>query len=887
MPDWKKEIGERLAGLKLEAAREAEIIEELSQHLEDRYQELVIEGATSTDASRIALAELSDGPMLALELSRIERSVRREPAIWGAKGGRFPSFNFISDFRYALRSLGRARWFAIAAALTFAFGIGVNVAVFSAVDRVLFRALPYDHPDQIFQLGEYGPGRDRPYGTLPASYVVGSRHLSGVVDGSVAGFPNLFSMSREPGNEARILLTSVSYNTLAVFGVRPLIGRDFTEQDARAKNAAALISYDLWRGKFNGAQDIIGRKVWSNDEPTEIIGVLPPEFIPASSFLYPSSAGLVLDFDRLESAPPGSREPPPYLRLKTGVSSTAVQAEIDAFVERWKQAEPPPRPGSPKTAVRLLPLKTVLFGAYASYLWLIVAAGALVLVIACANLASLLLVRGRSREHQAAVRVALGASAARLMRTAVVESLVLSFAGTLIGLLALAWAGRGLEALLPPLFSRYSAPAYDLRVIGFSILTATLSALLAGVLPCLRLAKVDVLPLLQQGGGRSRTARLRGGRSLLVVEAAVSVVLVAGAMMTARSLIGLVSTDVGFKPEALYSVRVVLPPVRDAQTSYQQYMQVLEVVRDLHGVNQASAADVSPISGFVGMDRLGPGFDSGFRWQVTNGFFETMGMRLIAGRTFSSADLVQPGNVGILSQMGLHLVWPGIQPSEAVGRMLEFPGEAPRQVIGVVSDVRSSYSRVPSPSLYLPISPERFRFLMFVARSQTGAALSLSELRNRVRERIATPTFVSIGYVPDLFSSGLLDQKFRTMLFSTFGIVALLLAAVGLYAVGSFEVAMRRSEMGVRMSLGATAGNLQRLVIRDALTPVVVGILVGLIVTYWGAKFLQSFLYQVDARDPVTYVLVALVLIATAIVAAWLPARRAARTDPATVLRAE
>jgi predicted permease len=462
---------------------------------------------------------------------------------------------------------------------------------------------------------------------------------------------------------------------------------------------------------------------------------------------------------------------------------------------------------------------------------------------------------------------------------------MLSFVGTLMGLLALVWASKGLQVLIPPVFSRYAAPVYDARVIGFSILTATLSALLAGILPCLRLAKVNVLSALQHAAGRGRSGRLRAGRSLLAVEAAVSVVLVAGAMMTAGSLISLLSTDVGFKPEGLYSVRVVLPPMKDTQTSYQQYVQVLGLVRNLHGVNQASAADVLPMISAAGMARLGPGFDSGFRWQVTDGFFETMGMRLIAGRTFSSADLVQPGNVGILSQMGLRLVWPNIQPSEAIGRMLEFPGEAPRQVIGVVSDVRSSYSRDPSPSLYLPVSPERFRFLMYVARAQTGAALSLSELRNRVRERIATPTYVSIGYLPDQFSSGLLDQKFRTVLFATFGVVALLLAAVGLYAVGSFEVAMRRFEMGLRMSLGATPGNLQLLVIREALGPVVVGVSIGLICTYWAAKFLQSFLYKVDVRDPVLYILVALVLVATATLAAWLPARSAAKTDPIVALR--
>ncbi len=699
MPDWKKEIGERLAGLKLEVAREAEILDELSQHLEDRYQELTRAGATREEAYQATQAELGDRARLLAELRHVESSVKREPVAWGAQRGGNVITELMYDVRNAFRSLVRARWFTIGAALTFALGIGVNVAVFSSVDRMLFRALPYDHPEQIFQMGEYESGTNQTYSSMPASYVIESRHLSGVVDSCVAAFTTSYSTSREPGDEPRIGLTSVSFNTLTVFGVRPFMGRDFTKEDAKASRGEALISYDLWRERFNGAPDIIGRLLWVEDRSVEIIGVLPAGFIPASGFLDPTSSGLSLGGDTLESAAHGARLPRPYLRLKSGVSSAAAEAEINSRVEHLKETETV-RPGAPKMVLRLVSLRTALFGFYKSYLWLIVAAAALVLIVACANLASLLLVRARSREHQAVVRVALGASTSRLMRTAVVESLMLSFGGTLMGLLVLVWASKGLAALIPPVFSRYAAPVYDARVIGFSILAATLSALLAGILPCLRLAKVNVSASLQHTAGRGRGGRLRGGRSLLAVESAVSVVLVAGAMMTAGSLIDLVNMDVGFKPEALYSVRVGLPPAQDAQTSYQQYMQVLEVIRDLHGVNQASAADVLPISGFGGMARLGAGFDSGFRWQVTNGFFETVGMRVIAGRTFSSADLIQPGKVGILSQMGLHLVWPGIQPAEAVGRMLEFPGEAPRQVIGVVSDVRSSYARAP---LALPL----------------------------------------------------------------------------------------------------------------------------------------------------------------------------------------
>jgi predicted permease len=887
MPEWRKEIASRLAGLKVDPVREAEILEELAQHLEDRYQELLRGGATHEEAYQAIQGEWGQGGKFMDELRKIERMTKREPIAWGAQMGRNLISALVFDLRTAVRSVSRSPWFAIGAALTFALGIGVNVAVFSTVDRALFRAMPYDHPDKIYQLGQYEAGTNKTYGTVPASWVTESRRLSSVVDVSVAGFSLVHSMSSDPADERVIRLTEASFNTLSVFGIRPFLGRDFTEEDARGKNASVLISYNLWRGRFNGDPDILGRKLWrSRSDPVEIIGVLPASFIPASFSFDPTSDGLALDFDTLATARPGELRYKPYVRLKSGTSVAAAQAEIDVLVEHLKQTEPAPRPGTPKIVARLVPLKTTLFGAYAPYLWLVTAAAALVLLVACANLASLLLVRGRSREHQAAVRLALGASTFRLMQTALIESLVLSVAGTFIGLLFLAWTGKGMQALLPAIFSRFAAPAYDGRVVVFSVLAASFSALFAGILPCLRLSRIDIISVLQQLAGRGRTGRLRGGRSLLIVEAAVSIALVAGATMAARSLIGLLSTDLGFKPDGLYNVSVRLPPVQDPQLRYRQNLQVLDELRRFHGVQSAGAAFITPVSAGVAGDRLGAGFKQAFRWQITDGFIEAMGMRLVSGRTFISDDLSHPESVGILSEMGLRLVWPALRPAEAVGRMLEFPGEAPRQVVGIVSDVRPDYATAPLPSLYVPISPGRFG-RMFEARGQARSPLSAAELRDRIQGQIATPLSVTITYEPDLLSKGLLNQKFITMLFSTFGIAALLLAAVGLYAVASLEVTMRRSEMGLRMSLGATPGNVQRLMIRETLGPVIAGVAIGIIGTYWASKFAQSFWYKIDSRDPVTYLLAALVLLAATTLAAWLPARRASRIDPMAALRCE
>ena len=884
MPDWKKEVAARLSGLRLDPARETEICEELAQHLEDRYQELLRGGATEKEAYQAIQAEWGQGGKLMDEIRKVERIARHEPIAWGAQVGRNLIGALAFDFRSAIRSLTRSRWFAVGAALTFALGIGVNVAVFSAVDRVLFRALPYDHWDQIYEMGEYEAGTDRSYGTMPAAWVVESRRLSSVADICVTGFTSSsYSMSSDPADESAIRLTDASFNTLDVLGVRPFMGRDFTREDAQQKRACALISYSLWRGRFNGAPDIVGRRLWrSGSEPVAIIGVLPASFISASYFFDPASDGLALTSDNFDAAKSGERFYRSYVRLKPGMSHAAAEAQINTLVERLG----PEEPGAPKMVVRLVPLKTALFGRYASYLWLVVAAAGLVLLVACANLASLLLVRGRSREHQAAVRLALGASTFRLMQTAWIESLILSFIGTLIGLMVLAWTGQGMQALLPPVFSRFAVPAYDARVIVLSICAASFSALFAGVVPCLRLSRIDILASLQQFAGRGRMGRLRGGRGLLVVEAAVSLALVAGATMGARSLMGLMSNDLGFKPDGLYNIGIRFPPTKDPHVYYQRNIAVLDELRRLHGVQSAGAAFVSPISAGAPGGRLGAGPTKASRWQITDGFIEAMGMRLVAGRSFTSADLDYPESVGILSEMGLQLVWPGLRPAEAIGRLLETAGEAPRRIIGIVSDVRSAHASLPLPSFYVPVTP-RLPGRDFAVRLQSGATWSAAEIRDRIQARVAPPLSVRITCEADLLSRGLLNQKFITMLFSAFGIVALILAAVGLYAVASFEVALRRSEIGLRISLGATPGNVQRFVIREALGPVVIGLGVGIIGTYWASKFAQSWWYKIDSRDPMTYLLAATVLIAATTFAAWLPARRASRIDPMAALRCE
>jgi hypothetical protein len=312
----------------------------------------------------------------------------------------------------------------------------------------------------------------------------------------------------------------------------------------------------------------------------------------------------------------------------------------------------------------------------------------------------------------------------------------------------------------------------------------------------------------------------------------------------------------------------------------------LQALSSAPGVAAAAAVDINPLSGAIGMGPIGPGLPGSSRWRVTAEYFAALGMRLLAGRQLSETDVAADAPVGVLSEAGMRQVWPGLRADEAIGRTLRFPGERDREIVGVVGDIRSSHAAQPTPSLYVPLTFRDFRRAEFALRMAPGATSGLSEIRSRLAQTGVPAASVTIGDVSLRMRSGLADQRFRALLFSLFGITALLLAALGLYAVGAFEVTRRRREMGIRLSIGASRGALQWLIMRQTVAPVLAGLVVGLCGAYWAASFLQSFLHGVDGRDPVTLVLVAIVLLASAALAAWLPTRRAARLDPAAVLRA-
>ena len=795
-----------------------------------------------------------------------------------------------SDLRYAFRSLRAAPVFAITAIFTFALGIGVNVAVFSAVDRMLFRPLPYANVDRLMFLRNCTLQTGLCGGSFPSQIAFELQRQSATVeDLAVFGFSSRFQISRDPDAEPPVQMIGVSPRVLKVLGVQPVLGRDATADEIASKRQLAWISHEAWTARFNRAPDALGRRMWAGMEEAEIIGVLPSGFIPpAWTQQVPRWDGLVLEYDGWAGIAPTGGVAAPVVRLRPGASREAAHAEIESLVAAIPV--PPAAPGRPpaaRPAIRVDPVRDGLLSRYRSYLWLVVAAAAMVLAVAAANLSTLLLVRGRARGQVGAVCAALGASRGRLARSALLESAIVCVAGAAVTLATLALVSNSLRAVLPPIFARYAASVDDFRVLGFSLLVACASGVIAGLWPAWRASRVDVRTLLQSS---ARTSRIRtvGGRSLLAIEAALGTTLVLGGVLCVRSFAGMTREDLGFVPKDLYTISAaaVSRPASE-QAALAWYRDALDALKGVPGVRSVGGADVVVASAMAPMRGLSAAYpQQGGRYQITSSYFETIGTPFLAGRAFTEAEVQAAGNVAILNDAAARLIWPNDPPAAVVGRVLQLPDAAPRQVIGIVPVLKSwSDSRAPA-ALYLPVGAERSSFSQAVVRVEPGRTLDVRAVRGALTSRLGEVR-IEVRSVPDTLEPYLVDPRFRAVLLGTLALTGLLLAVIGLYAVATADVTLRRYETGVRLALGATTREVFRRVILDTCGPVVGGVAAGLIFAFWSAQFFQTFLHRVDGRDPWTYALVALTLLSTAVVAAWLPARRAASTDPATVLRAQ
>jgi hypothetical protein len=411
-----------------------------------------------------------------------------------------------------------------------------------------------------------------------------------------------------------------------------------------------------------------------------------------------------------------------------------------------------------------------------------------------------------------------------------------------------------------------------------------LSGVFASVVPCWQLSKFDALSHLLHGGLTGRAKRFRSAKLILCVEVVFSTVLIVGAGLTGRTLLNLQGSDVGFVPDRLWIISAYLPPLTDRSLLLRQYEDMVGIIGHAPGVRVATASDSMPTTGTVGrpMSSAATGTQ---RIATTSHFFETLGMRVIAGRQLIDEDMNGVVPVGVLSVRGLTYVWPDVNPQEAVGRFLEFPGEVPRKVVGIVSDVRSRYAAPAVPTLYVPVVPSNVSALLFAARGDIDPSAAAAELARQFRAHGLDPHAVQVRRVSDDFASTIVDQTFRARLLVVFGFCALLLASVGIYAIQAFTVGLRAKEFAVRVSLGASPRRLVIFVLLETLLPVSIGVLIGLGFSAAAARLIESILYGVSANDPLTFTLAVIILWMVAMIAGWIPARRAARNSPSALMK--
>ena len=834
--------------------------------------------------SRGLMVRLMFWPRMCADLMATARAERR--AGWHGSW-RWNAADIALDVRSSFRNLRRSPSFAAAAILTFGLGIGVNLAVLSVIDRAMFRPLPYGDANALVHMHSLR----RSSGPAPTAYL--PRIVTETLRTQATSFEGiavsllLSSPVTLDGIANPFRFNSASINLLKVLKVSPIAGRDFAAEDIQSKAAEQplLLTEEAWERRFNRAPGVISKSFKAGRTAYRVVGILPSGFfVPASSF-DGEVDGIVAQVPNPGPLTPMELGPAAIGRLRPGVTLEQARTEVDVIMANLKQPTPSPFLGRP---LDMQPLRAGLFQLYRPYVWLVFAAVAAVFLAACVNLATLFLARGRAKEHEAAVRTALGASRGQVLRSALVEAFVLCLLSSIGALLVCTVSFNGLLAIVPAAFRGIAVSPLDARLIVITLVASLATALLAGGWPALRASRVDVTEGLRRDW-RSTGSRLRGGSTLLAIEAAFGVFMVAGAAMTLHSFLGLVLKNPGFAATDLYEVSVNHGYSKERFYEPLRVQRVIDTVREQPGVVAAGAASIMPVGRTQTADDefwKTRGLE-GIRLGVGSGLFAALGTPLLAGREFTDADVSSAALLAIVNRSAAAALFPSVDAGDVVGRSVDTAGGS-RTVIGVVADVKPMPGLGADAALYVPVTarevPFRQSSVTVAVRMAPGSTLDAAVLTARLNEQFS-PATARASLVIDALSPNLQQPRFQALLFGSVALIGLLLAAIGLYAVTAFDVARRRAELGIRLSLGARASDLRSLVIRGALRPVLVGTSAGLIGAWWAASLLQGFVFEVNVRSPWTYAGVTLVLVITAVIAAWRPAQKAARTDPASVLR--
>jgi predicted permease len=857
----------------------AEVAEELACHLEMRAEELMRTGMNPRDAHVQARREYGRVDLSAAALARMDGQVEQR-----RRARRFMA-EIWQDARTGLRLLARGPGFTVVAVLTLALGIGANTAIYSVLDAILLRPLPYPDPDRIMMVSETRDG-GIPNSSSGGAFLDWRAHQTRfdalVLTGRIAA--NL----RGTGAPDRLIGMEVSHELLDVLGIQPLLGRGFLPDEDRpgGNNHVVILTESLWRSRFASDASILDRTIILDEVPRRVIGVLPRGgwMLKEDSFFIPA----VLTPGTERASRSGH-----WAAIFGRLAPEATPAQADAELKQIKQQLNAQYPGFKQVwSVAVQPVTDVLGGVTRTPLLILLGAVSLVLLIACANVANLLLARGCHRQAELAVRAALGASGARLVRQVLTENLMLALLGGLTGI-GVAFVGvdvlRGLTSSSMPIAFE---PQLNLQVLLFSLAITVATGPLVGLLPALRARTPDLRTTISSGSkGTAGGGRQRTQSALIVAEVALTVVLLASAGLLLRSLARTISTDPGFEPARILTFDVSLPDAayQSADTRLAFANELLVRLRGIAGVEGAGTAMAIPF--------IGGGYGEFFNRPdgqvspvigridfVSPGYLEALGTRLLAGRSLAEADNRRGGpRVAVISESTMKMFFPA---RDAVGQPLRVRGQV-WEVVGVVADVVDRRLDVPhGPFAYVPsaFNPSRFAVVVRTPLEPLGL---VETMRGEVASLDPGVALANPQSLDQAMAESMVQRKLVLALVGTFAATALLLAAIGLYGVMAYAVATRRREFGIRMAFGAVRSDLVHQVLRGGLGLTTAGLMLGLTGAIAASHLLASELYQVRGTDPAVLAGTATTVLAVAALACWIPAWRASRLDPTAALRAD
>ena len=894
MPNWIEEIRKRLVGLNLSPTREAEIIDELSQHLEERYRELSY--IAEERAYQTVLDELDDGELLANQLRKVEHQFYPEPVVFGARRKNMIA-DFWQDLRFGFRTMRKNIGFTAVAVITLALGIGANTAIFSLVNGILLRALPYPESDKLVKMYQQNMklGLDT-WGLSQADFAAYRDQNKSFESIAVytGGGANLTG-GPEP---ERISTTSVSADFFKVLKVNPILGRTFLAgEDTQGKNNLIILTHSLWVRRFGSDPQIIGKTLGLNGTPTEIVGVMPAGF----AFPYAESdAWTLLAINPARTAPYFFRG---IARLKPGISVAQAEADTTNVLQNFarehrniSEAAALGTPSGSRTVV--LSLKEAVVGKTEKPLLVLLSAVGLVLLIACANVANLLLSRATARTREIAVRFSLGATPSRVARQLLTESLLLSLIGAIIGT-ALAWFGMGIMNKLPINgIPRIDEVGLNPAVLAFTAALAVFTGLLFGLVPALRAYQIGFAIGMRDGGRGSISSR-RLNSALVALQFALSLILLIGAGLLLKSFQKLESVSLGFNPDKLLTMQVSLPrsAYQQPEQAVQFFDNLLNRMRNNPEIQSAGITANLPFGddgnsdGFIieGREELNKQSEQNEQANLqvsTPGTLQVMGVPLLGGRDFEVTDTADSPLVAIIDEPLARRYWPN---GDAIGKRIETTGDQQwMTIVGIVGAVKHfGLAETPEPHIYTPMTqnPQTGAYLVIRARGELTTVVPA--IRQELKQVDPNIPVYQIHPMTELISVTLNSQKLTNILLTAFSILALLLAAVGIYGTMSVYVGSRIHEFGIRLALGAQPVKLLRSVLGEGLLLTLAGVVLGTGGALLLTRTITSLLFEVSATDPVIFTAIPLLLFLVAIASCFAPAVRASRVDPLVALRYE